>query len=154
MQKYPGADLKDIKIGQMIEENHSLGNVNVKGVIEFNPYWFTAPPSMLQEAARGNREMPLGKGLGTMPYHGEMIEEPQHVVTHEFGHILCYKLPHWEKFATALLNQATDDPSLAPAGYALANPIEYFAELFACVELGFDCGLHADYMREFLDASF
>lgn len=149
VKKYPRAELHTVKLSENQRCNFSLGNANVKGVISLNPYWFEREPSILKQAAKSDYMMPLGNGEEA-GYHGKMIEEPLHVITHEFGHILSDNVPGWQVVASKMWTEATKKPELAPAVYALANPIEYWAELFAASELNLSDSPHVKYMRSFL----
>lgn len=147
--RYPRAALRRVCLYPARPRDESMGNVNERGVIALNPRWFAADPDVLRRAATGRTAFPLGDGR-QVAYHGSMIAEPLHVLTHEFGHVVQYDVDGWERFTSPLLREARADPSLAPAGYALANATEYWAELFAACELGAATGPHVSAMRQLL----
>jgi hypothetical protein len=141
-KRYPMVELDTVELCPFKEGDHSLGNATKKGRIQFNPYWFTKPIAVLNEASRDKTPMKL-KACGsdsdkmvTIPYHGAMISEPHHVVTHEFGHLVSDAIPQWEAFADSMMKWARQDPhEFSPGGYSLTNPAEFFAELFAETEI-------------------
>lgn len=148
--KYPRAPLKQVRLTKLKEGDTSMGNATQPGVIAFNPHWFARDPMYLQQAATEKTAFSLGDGR-MIAYHGLMTEEPVHVITHEFTHVLTEALPGWREWSRARWLEATKLPSLAPAGYALANEIEYFPELFTAMELGlYTDATHPDMLREFL----
>jgi len=124
---YPKAPLRRVRVYEPAQSDRSLANEDRPGVISLNLLWFGAEPETLQRRA-----------LQLPRYHGPMIEEPQHVLTHEFGHVLCEALEAgWQDRAAEAWASATAEPERAPTPYALSDPDEYFAELFALAELGF-----------------
>jgi hypothetical protein len=68
-----------------------------------------------------------------------MVEEPQHLLTHEFGHVVWQSLPRREveEWAASRWRPATRYPRRSPSGYALTDPPEFFGEMFALVDLGY-----------------
>lgn len=134
--RYPTAVLRRVGLYQLVPGDASMGRASPDGAVEFNPFWFGRDPRFLAEAAKDHPVVDVG-GI-SMAWHGPMVDEPAHVVTHEFAHCVWYGLPpeRASNWADARWLAATRDPSLAPTGYALANAVEYFAELFALVELG------------------
>jgi hypothetical protein len=107
------------------------------GHIRLNAYWFAGSPERLRAAADQNF---LVDACGTeIAWHGPMIREPDHVLHHEFGHVVWQSLSadDIESWARSRWAAATRDPSLAPSGYALgSDPQEWFAEWHAMMTLG------------------
>jgi hypothetical protein len=128
-EKYPQAQIARVYVGQPRRpDDLSMGYYDDKAqMIWFNAYWFSQPPEFLQAAAKA-----------PPAFHGRMVEEPLHVCTHEFGHAWHYALatPEMDQRIREIWTALTKDPRRAVADYALVNPTECFAELFAAVELG------------------
>jgi hypothetical protein len=129
LERYPQAALKRVYVGEPRRKHDlSMGFYDEdSSEIWLNGYWFSKPPAVLQKAAR------------TPPFfHGAMIEEPLHLCIHEVFHAIEYGMGFRElnKRAEKVWRDATKIPRLAPADYALSNPVEFFAELGACVEMG------------------
>jgi hypothetical protein len=149
MEKYPYAPLRVVKLYEAKPDDHSMGNVNVPGIIALNPYWFTAAPERLQSAATDKLCMTLGNGV-SLAYHGLMTGEPSHLITHEMCHIMQAVWPYWQPKSRAAWRQATHNPELSPAGYAFTNEVEFCAELFAAYELGVATAQQAELMRDIM----
>ena len=148
-EKYPRCPIKLVRLYDLKEGDRSIANADNKGVISLNPYWFIQSPDVLNAASHGDRMINVGDGI-LVAYHGDMLDEPNHVMVHEFGHLLTDALPGWKEFITPLWQEALNQPELTPAGYGLTNIIEYWAELFAAVELGISDNPHVMAMRDFL----
>jgi hypothetical protein len=131
LSHYPWVPLREVRLYQPKGNDRSLGDASKKGVISLNSYWFACDPKILEEAAENRVRSPDG-----VAFHGLMAIEPDHVVTHEFGHILTDARPDWKAWTEPRWRAATRDTSSAPSGYAVANPGEYFAEAFAEYALG------------------
>ena len=145
--RYPRARLERVILYPRRPNDESMGNVNERGTIALNPRWFAVDPKELKDAAKSRTAMPLGGGK-FLAYHGRMTEEPLHVVTHEFFHIVQDYAPEWQEFTAPLLAEARAHPDLAPAAYGLTNATEYWSELATAAELGLTSGPHVDAMRE------
>jgi DNA topoisomerase-1 len=127
--RYPRVPLKAVRIYQPEPDDRSMGNADEDGVISFNGFWFSQDPQVLEDAAVEDFIVPVaGKMMG---WHGAMIDEPEHVIAHEFGHFAIQSLPELKQWAEELWQELTEDPAKAPAGYALAGPDECGAEVFA-----------------------
>lgn len=149
VEQYSGAMLDEVSLYPYRAGDRSLANVNQRGRISLNPYWFAVSPTYLATAAKTRVDVPVMRSL-TLPFHGAMTEEPVHVLTHEFGHCVWDACKNPEGFTEPLLAQARKDPTIAPAVYGLTNTIEYFAELFAAVHLGLYDGPHAAPLRTYV----
>lgn len=120
--------------------------------IHLNPFWFDSPITVLRSAAAmGNVR---GDPTATL-WHGGMVDEPTHVVTHEFFHALwnvrLHREPGFREFVSGGYERALADPALAVSGYALANPDEWLAETFSAAELGLDGNAQVDTARALLE---
>ena len=128
LTKYPRAALTQVYVGKpRNEKDISIGYYDEKAKkIWLNQYWVGRDPSFLQKAAKTE---PL--------FHGEMTAEPAHICCHEFGHAVDWS-DHQKiaKRRKEVWVAATKDPKSAVAAYGLTNDVEYFAELFAAVEMG------------------
>lgn len=134
--RYPQVHLRAIAcVPPSSAQDKSMGS-ELDGVISFNAYWFGRHPSFLQSAAK---TPPL--------FHGPMTDEPLHVFTHEFAHALAEGVTGLPERVKRLWEDATGDPESAPTEYALANPTEYFAELFSLCELGLAGESHRQQLR-------
>jgi hypothetical protein len=128
LAKYPRAALREVYVGDpRNDKDISLGYYDEDTKkIWMNSYWFQQSPLVLQKAAKSS---PL--------FHGRMTAEPEHLVHHEFGHSVDWA--DHQKIAARRKEvwvAATKDPKSAVAAYGLTNDTEYYAELFAAVELG------------------
>ncbi len=135
--KYPWAGLRYVGLFEPTDVDRSLGRTEDGGKIYFNKRWFTQPPYILNEASRTNYKV-LINGQEVL-WHGKMLQEPLHVCTHEFGHVIAQQLPEYRDLAKSGWKASTTNNEHAVSGYALANPDEWWAETFCAVELG--CGL-------------
>ena len=150
--RYPQVELRRVYLFRGTPADHSLGNADKKGEVGLNPFWFSAPPAALIAAAQGPRNMPVGNGL-VLAYHGDMVREPDHLVTHEFAHVLSDFIPGWAERADRLWHAATEDPELAPSAYACTNASEHWAELFTAYEMGVAIPAQETAVREMLGGS-
>lgn len=99
-------------------ENNTIG---------LKSFWFEQEPQVLQAEA-----------LSPPFFHGPMTAEPVHVLTHEFGHVFCSNFQQgWKARAEVARLACTRATPSALDGYALGDPDEFTAELFALCELGF-----------------
>lgn len=137
LAKYPFTKLKAVSLFDPDKKVNdlSMGRTTPQGEITLNSYWFSQPPEFLQKSAQEKTEVDIGGNK--VPWHGEMIEEPEHVITHEFGHVIALNLPGWKKFAETRRKQILKDTALAISAYECADDDELFAEDFAAYELGF-----------------
>lgn len=143
VRKYPAVSLRSVRTYDPVAGDRSMGNADEPGVIRLNARWFARSIGDLEKAAQ-RTAMPLGDGR-TVAWHGPMTVEPDHVLTHEFGHRLADRVPAWREWQHAGWLASTADPDLAPSGYALTDEDEWGAEFFALVELGFG---NPDQVRE------
>lgn len=122
-----------VRLGRAKSGDTSLGKA-VNGTIELNPYWLLRPPVMLREA--GMVGMHHGV-IGLPRWHGT-VGEPEHVLTHEFGHCLRQALGQQAlDVAKDGFRRALARPEIAPTGYAFGvDPEEYWAETFMISRLG------------------
>ena len=135
LSKYPFVDLKLVHVFTPDKDDKSMGNANVKGEIALNGFWFSRDLKFLEESAL--RDVFVDVGGRRIAWHGKLVVEPDHVLTHEFGHLLSDKIPKWEEWTKPRWREATANPNLAPSGYSLSSDIdEFWAELFALIELG------------------
>ena len=135
--KYPQASLKRVRIYRPASaDDRSLGNADKNGVIALNEYWFAQPPEVLRHAAENWPLMPLGDGR-FIEWHGPMTREPEHVLTHEYGHVVAQGNDAIAQWSDIYWNRITANPETAPTGYALSDIAECWAECFACCELGY-----------------
>src|SRR5271166_3070136 len=90
--RYPAVPLRTVRVYDPMPGDRSLGNADAPGRISLNGYWFSQPPEALQAQAVDWPVMPLGEGH-EIDWHGRMVEEPAHVLHHEFGHVLMAAVP-------------------------------------------------------------
>lgn len=135
--RYPWAPLKEVRIYQGRGHDRSMGSTSGDGVISFNSYWFSQPLAFLHEAGEGHHTVPVGNSM--IAWHGPMTEEPAHVLTHEFGHVIALADPRFLKWSRKRWRSATANvfADIQPSGYALEDADEYWAEVFALNELGY-----------------
>lgn len=134
--RYPGAKLSSVGVYQPRRGDTSMGATTSDGKITLNAYWFARDPAELSKAAR--RYAIIDATGFPMGWHGPMIAEPPQLLTHEFGHCVYFGLPEREieEWSEERWRAATRRPELAPSGYALTSPPEFFGEMFALCELG------------------
>lgn len=133
LERYPAALLRTVRIYDPPEGDRSMGYTK-KGMISLNAHWFGRDPAVLRDEAL-TRPAVLLQGR-RVAWHGGMIEEPDHLLAHEFGHVLSDALPGWRDFAGAARRVASRNPGMAVSGYGLVDDDEYWAECFAAFELG------------------
>lgn len=140
---YPLAALRKVSVFSR-SNDHSMASADRPGEIALNLYWFGRPINVLQEAARERNQLYLVY-LGAidrvpLSWHGDM-EEPHHVLAHEFGHCLQDVIPSWREFAESHWRQSCRDPvhCRPVSGYALVGPDEWWADTFAALRLNVDC---------------
>lgn len=135
IDKYPFVRLNKVALyAPKSDKDHSMAYTTNKEIY-LNGYWFVQPPDVLNEASHKDTIVPIGSR--TIQWHGRMRQEPVHVLVHEFGHVMADSIGQaWEDWANAGWQESTNNPVHAVSGYALANPDEWSAELFAAVELG------------------
>jgi hypothetical protein len=112
-----------------------MANASPDGQIRLNSFWFADEPARLQRASDARHTIDAG-GV-SLGWHGPMTEEPRQVLTHEFFHCLYEAIPSARPWSERMWSRATREPSLAPSGYALSEPGEWFAEFGAMREMGF-----------------
>jgi len=131
----------------------SMGCSPEAGLIRLNLRWFGRPIDELRDAAHTDDLVRVGGSSPPIPYHGGM-EEPHHLLCHEFGHQLQFAMSGWRAFAEPHWLQSCADPvhCRPPSGYALASVDEFWADAFAALHLNYGSQL-VDRMREFMDGS-
>lgn len=115
--------------------DRSLGHTDGR-TIWLNSYWFDRPPAALEAAAL---EGALHGVAGIADWHDGMIEEPEHLLTHEFGHVIEHALarePGFIDLRRDLFDEVRRHPERAPTGYCLVDQSECWAETFACITQG------------------
>lgn len=132
-KKYPWAKLRTVSLYKK-PGDRSLGYTEDFDIY-LNSYWFARhPPALLKLAAiqgawRGDKRV--------APFHGGGAHEPDHVIIHEFGHIIENSIPkESNQISQELFNELKIDPTKAVTGYALANKHELFAEYFSLWHIG------------------
>lgn len=128
---YPEVDLGAVRLFRKYADDRSLGSVEGSDIL-LNAYWFAQPREKLAAAALLGRE---AAPYGTPLWHGGMTEA-EHLIAHEFGHLLSSATPGAGEFAKAGHAAALADPAIAVSGYALVDPDEWFSETFAGMRLG------------------
>lgn len=147
---YPMDAVRRVEVYRPAGDDESMGCSSAAGVISLNGRWFSRPINELREAAREDDQVILATGAPPIGYHGGM-EEPIHVLTHEFAHCLADVLPGWREFAEPHWRASCADPAACrpPSGYALASADEFFADAFAAMRLGYPSEA-GRLLREFL----
>lgn len=127
VDRYRHCPLRRVALYRPGDHDRSMGNEDQPGVIRLNGYWLEQDPAVLQRKAM------------TPPFfHGPMIAEPQHLLSHEFGHVLSDSYTDgWRDRALEYWQELTYVPERSPSLYALADIDELVGELFALVDLGF-----------------
>ena len=122
------------------EGDESMGCAPERGVIKLNRLWFAQPIAVLQEAAHIDDQVVLAEGIPTIGWHGSM-EEPQHLLCHEFGHQLQMAIPGWPAFDNEQWRLACADPVAhrPPSGYSLGDAVEFGPDVFAAMRLRYPC---------------
>ena len=138
MDKYPFVPLKSVSLYEPRGDDTSMGVTYPDGRIEFNRYWFAGGMDRLDDAAK--RDVLVDADGTPIAWHGDMVDEPVQVLTHEFFHCLALVLPEYKDWAKRAHLEATLHPELSPSGYAFANADEFWAEAMASRELGFTFG--------------
>lgn len=147
VERYPFVPLKLVSLYDPKPGDTSMGVTYPGGRIEFNRYWFAGDPGRLDDAAK--RDVMVDADGTRIAWHGEMVQEPEQVIFHEFFHVMSQALPKYIGWARRAHLEATLHPELSPSGYAFANPDELWAESMAARELGFEFGL-LDSLETFL----
>ena len=147
---YPQAGLEVVGLYSR-DGDESLGNADQPGRIMLNARWFGQPIEELREAANLRNQVYLRADAYPVAWHGDM-EEPHHILAHEYGHLLEDGIPEWEDFAVPHLAAARRDPvhCRPVSGYALAGTHEWWADTFAAMRLRLDCEA-TRLMKEFLE---
>jgi hypothetical protein len=150
-RRYPGAELRSVGLYDPRPGDTSMGATHPGGRIELNSYWFSRHPRHLRSAAEHHAVVDVG-GV-PMGWHGPMVWEPEQLLTHEFGHVAWQSLPQRtvRDWAGDRWSEATRVPHLAPSGYALTSPDEFFGEMFALVHLGYATEDEARDLRDLLE---
>lgn len=136
---YPQAGLEYVGLYER-EGDESLGNADQPGRIVLNARWFGRPIEELREAASERNQVYLRAGCYPVAWHGDM-EEPHHILAHEYWHLLEDGIPEWEAFTTPHLMASRRDPvhCRPVSGYALAGPHEWWADTGAAMRLRIEC---------------
>lgn len=106
--------------------------------ISLNRFWFCQPRAVLQKAAAEGAQHGVRQ---IAEWHDAMTDEPAHLLTHEYGHVLEPVLQrrtrgNFDDFRERLFAIVRRDPRSAPTGYCLVDEAENWAETFACGHLG------------------
>jgi hypothetical protein len=131
----------DLRVSMFDREgDESLGCAPERGMIKLNKLWFGRPIEILQEAARTDDQVMLRKDAPTIGWHGSM-EEPQHLLCHEFGHQLQMVVPGWPAFDEEQHRLSCADPVMhrPPSGYCLSDAVEFGPDVFAAMRLRYPC---------------
>lgn len=147
-ERYPGALLRRVCLYDPAEGDTSMGATYDDGTVKLNKYWFGRDPYYLSAAAKRHAVVDVeGSPMG---WHGPMVCEPPQLLSHEFGHCAWNGLPREqvEEWTSERWRAATRRPHLAPSGYALASPDEFFSEIFALCELGLATNAEVSDLRE------
>lgn len=147
-ERYPFR-VEQVELYEPRGHDMSMGAAYPDGTIKLNAYWFAGTPDRLNDSAK--RDTRIVADDQELEWHGPMVKEPEHVLVHEFGHIIEFGLgsnvKQWSKPRWLL---GTIMPATAPTGYALTNDSEYFAEAFAMYELGYAEQQAAEDMQKLL----
>ena len=146
---YPRAGLRRVELYYR-EGDESLGNADEPGFISLNSRWFGRPIEELREAARERNQVYLSRGAYPVAWHGDM-EEPQHILAHEYWHLMEDGIPEWEAFAAPHLAASRRDPvhCRPVSGYALVGEHEWWADTGAAMVLREECEA-TRLMRDFI----
>ncbi len=147
---YPVGAVQKVELFEKAGDE-SMGCSPQPGVIRLNKRWFGRPIDELREAARTDDLIFVGGFSPPIPWHGGM-EEPLHLLSHEFFHCLQDKIPGWREFIEPHWQQACADPvnCRPPSGYCLATADEFWADSGAAMRLNYK-GAVTGAMREFLE---
>lgn len=141
---YPRARLAEVRLFEK-QGDRSLAHVEGRDIV-LNALWFTRPRVVLDEAGSDGRAcLPYG-----MPLWHAGIPEPEHVLTHEFWHVLATALSGSVKFMDAGHAAVLADPAIAVSGYSLTDRDEWGAETFAVLRLGHAASVQVAEMEKFL----
>jgi hypothetical protein len=122
------------------EGDLSMASADQPGEVKLNLYWFGKSIDVLRAAARERNQIYIGPDRIPLAWHGDM-EEPHHVLAHEFGHCLQDVIPEWRAFSETHWLQSCRDPvnCLPVSGYTLVGPDEWWADTFAALRLNVSC---------------
>jgi len=141
---YPRAQLAEVRLFEK-KGDRSLAHVEGRDIV-LNALWFTRPRALLEEAGSDGRAcLPYGMPL----WHGGM-KEPDHLLTHEFWHVLAAALPDSNKFMDRGYAEVLADPSVAASGYAMVDRDEWGGETFAALRLGHGASKQVAELEAFL----
>src|SRR6266851_3602901 len=149
LARYPSVNLKSVSLFNPLKDDKSLGNSNNPGEIRLNSFWFSKDPSLLENAAL--EDVMVNINGRDIAWHGLLVQEPEHVLTHEFGHLLSDVVSNWDKWVEPRWQASIIDPQLAPSAYALSDLDEFWAETFALVELGLASKSQTDEFHRLID---
>ncbi len=136
LDAFQACPLHTVKMFRGRGPDRSLANADEPGTISLNSYWFADRPlEALREEARHGYLFCLPGSGEVIKWHGGMVE-PQHLLAHEFGHVLSDVTPGWREWAELAHRAATNDPGGVISGYAMAGVDEFWAECFAGMYLG------------------
>jgi hypothetical protein len=141
---YPVARVAGVDLFER-DGDRSLAHVAGRTIV-LNAHWFARPRAVLDEEAKVGRE---AARYGMPLWHGGM-GEPEHLLTHEFGHVLAAALPASGKLSGRGHAAALVDPAVAVSGYALVDPDEWWGETFAALRLGHAASPQVAEMEAFL----
>jgi hypothetical protein len=133
VDRFPWSGLREVRLFEPKGDDCSQGNADTPGVISLSAGWLTKPRMALQEATLERFVVEInGAELGWHSWSGE----PEHLLCHEYGHIVGTKLRHYESWAHERWLQMTAEPADAVSGYALATSDECWAECFTAYVMG------------------
>jgi hypothetical protein len=150
---YPFGVLKQVvtysHLREGISEDESIANADEPGVIRLNLRWFGRPIDELRAEAQVDNLVYLRAGPPIL-WHGGM-EEPHHVLAHEYAHQLEEAVSDWREITEPLWRAACVDPvtNRPVSGYACGGVHEFWADCFAAHRLGYR-GYGVDQIAEFL----
>jgi hypothetical protein len=137
---YPIGALRRVTVRPEKPGDESMASADKPGEIVLHGRWFGRPIEELQAAARYRNIINLRPTQLPIAWHGDMAE-PDHVLSHEFGHCLQDVLPEWQTFAQIHWLASCQDPvhCWPVSGYALVGINEWWADTFAAMRLNILC---------------
>lgn len=136
---YPYDCLQMVELFEPVSgADRSMANADEPGVIRLSKFWFGQPIEVLREASLPQHNLVEIPGLGQIAWHGSM-EEPQHVLAHEYAHCLSDVIPGWHEFEQLHWRASLADPKACPpvSGYAMGGALEFGADTFAAMRLNY-----------------
>lgn len=133
---YPNVKFDGLQLYGPPAGDESLGCTDGNRIL-LNAGWFTEPEAKLDQAiVEGRVATPPGVPL----WHGgigSLEHEVERLVCHEFGHLVAQTIgKSAQRFADRGHRAVLAEPDIAVSGYAITDPEEWFAEVFAAMRLG------------------